>query len=97
MITNVDRSQINGNASQIAKDLDRVFLRANELKTFLDGIADGNLITDYGYLQADINDLRSALLDVEALRLIYIGNQPQTSVKDFRLFLKRIWGLGALF
>lgn len=96
MIANVDRGQINANATAIAKDLDRLFLRAQELKTFLDGITDGTLIATFGYVQADLDDLRSALADVDALRLVYQGTNPQVSVKDFRLFLKRIWGLGAL-
>lgn len=96
MIANVDRNQINANATAIAKDLDRLFLRAQELKTFLDGITDGTLIATFGYVQADLDDLRSALADVDALRLVYQGTNPQVSVKDFRLFLKRIWGLGAL-
>lgn len=96
MIANVDRNQINANATAIAKDLDRVFLRAQELKTFLDGIADGNLTSDFGYVQADINDLRSALSDVDVLRQVYSGLIAGGAVKDYRLFLKRIWGLGAL-
>lgn len=97
MITNIDRSQINANAAQIAKDLDKIFIRAQELNTFLLGYPDGNLIADFGYVQADINVLKSAMADVDALRLVYQGTNPQVSVKDFRLFLKQIWGLGALF
>lgn len=97
MIASLDRATLNATAGQIAKDLDRLFLRAQEFKTFLDGYPDGNLITDFGYVQADINDLRSAFTDIETLRLVYQGTNPQVSVKDFRLFLKRIWGLGALF
>lgn len=97
MIANLDRGQINAQAVQIAKDLDRIFIRAQELNTFLVGYPDGNLISDFGYVQGDINILKSALADVDALRLVYQGTNPQTSVKDFRLFLKQIWGLGALF
>lgn len=96
MIANLDRNQINSSAVAIAKDLDRVFLRIAEMKIFLDGYPDGNLIADLGYVQGDINILKSAITDADALRLVYQGTNPQVSVKDFRLFLKQIWGLGAL-
>jgi hypothetical protein len=97
MIANVDRGQINAQATSLVKTIDRTFLQLDELKTFLDGITDGDLIAIHGYVQADINDLRSALNDMQILALVYRGTQPQASVKDFRLFAKRIWGLGSLF
>lgn len=97
MIPAIDRNFINAQAIQLAKDLDKIFLRGQEFKVFLDGYPDGNMIADFGYAQADINLLKSAIADVDALRLVYQGTTPQVSVKDFRLFLKQIWGLGALF
>lgn len=92
----VDRAGINGRAGILLAGLDSTFLRIQQFKTFLDTIPDGTLISAYGYVQADIDILRSSLTDIELLRTVYQGTATQGSLKDFRAFAKQVYAFGSI-
>jgi hypothetical protein len=93
---NVDRNTINTRGGSLLQQLDGTFARLQQFKAFLDTIPDATLIALYGYVQADINDLRSALTDAEQLRTIYQGTATLASAKDFRTFASRVYAFGSL-
>lgn len=93
---NIDANMINGKVGGLARELDSTFLRIQQAKTFLDTIADGTLIGTYGYVQGDIDVLRSALTDLEQLRTIYQGAVNLSVAKDFRAFAKSTYALGSI-
>jgi hypothetical protein len=92
----VDRPSINNQAGALLRQLDNAFLRVQQFKGFLDTIPDATLISLYGYVQGDIDVLRSALSDVEQLRGIYQGASNLAVAKDFRAFAKQTYPYGSL-
>lgn len=95
-IYSTDRNSLNNRAGDLFKTVDSTFLRVQQFKTFLDTIADATLISAYGYVQADIDVLRSALTDIEQLRTIYQGTVNLAVAKDFRAFAKQTYPYGSI-
>lgn len=92
----VDRQIIDNKAGSLFQQLDATFLRIQQFKTFLDTITDANLISLYGFVQGDLDVLRSALSDVEQLRTIYQGTVNLAVAKDFRAFAKQVYAFGSI-
>lgn len=96
MLYSTNSGNINATASSIARELDRIFLRAQQFKTWLDTVTDAQLIATYGYVQADIDVLRSSVGDLDILRTVYQGAATQGSLKDFRTFTKQLYPFGSI-
>lgn len=93
---NVDKNTIAGRAGSLFQALDSSFLRIQQYKIFLDTIPDATLIGSYGFVQGDIDVLRSALNDMEQLRTIYQGTVNLSVAKDFRSFAKQGYAFGSI-
>lgn len=91
-----DRTVANSRVGGMLQGVDAAFLRIQQLKLFLDGISDANLISLYGYVQGDVDILRSALGDIEQLRAIYQGTATLAVAKDFRTFAKQTYAYGSI-
>jgi len=91
---NVTKQDVDIVAGSIAKDLNITFGRITSFKAWLDSKTDAELIT-LGYVQADVDALRSAYGDANQLATIFNGTATLGVAKDFRTFLKRVWGLGS--
>lgn len=63
------------------------------MKEFLDGQTDNQLQT-LGYAPGEIAIVRSAIADLETLRLVWRGVNAQTPAKNFTTFVKQLWGVG---
>lgn len=96
MIPNIDKASINATAGVLAKDVDRVFTRVQQWKAWFDTQVDATLISQYGYVQADIDILRSAAAELEQLRTIYQGTVNLAVAKDFRAFSKQTYAFGSV-
>lgn len=79
----------------LAHDLDRLMLRIQSQKAWLDTLLDSDLIA-MGYVQADVNTLRSAMLDLDKLRQVYQGAAISDPAYDFRTFAKQLYLFGSL-
>jgi hypothetical protein len=95
-IPSIDRATINAQATNIARDLDRAFLRVQQFAAWLATQPDATLITSYGYVQADLDVLRSATTDLDQLRTIYQGGAILAVAKDFRTFAKLCYAFGSI-
>lgn len=89
----IQKSSVDGEIGAIGRDLNLVVGRIINFKAWLDGQTDPDLVA-LGYSAPDIANMRSALGDAQQLANIYSGTATLTNVKDFRTFLKRLWGLG---
>lgn len=89
-----DKAGINANAGSIALDVHRSLAKVAAFKAFLDAVPDLTLTGTYGFLQADVDILRSALGDLNQLVTLYQGGATLGVAKDFRTFIKLIWGFG---
>jgi hypothetical protein len=91
-----DQNTIKNTAGGIVRDLDRIILRGQQFKDWITTYTDAELIANWNFAQADINDLRSAFTDLETLRTVYQGTATQASLKDFRAFAKRLYVFGSI-
>lgn len=95
-ITPANLNAINGG---MAHDIDKLFLRIEEQKAWMDSITDATFVAA-GYVQADVNTMRSAMSDLDALRQIYQGLTIATPAGaapyDFRTFAKQTYQYGSI-
>lgn len=89
----VAKSDVDTTAGSIARDLNVVCARIVNFKMWLDAQLDSDL-TALGYTTADVANLRSAYVDAKQLADLYAGAAVVATAKDFRTFLKRLFGLG---
>jgi hypothetical protein len=91
-----DKNTINNNAASLARTVDGAFLRVQLFKAWLDTQVDANLISAYGYVQGDLDIIRSSFVDLELLRTVYQGTATQGTLKDFRSFAKQLYPFGSI-
>lgn len=92
----IDKNTVNARVGSLAQQVDGALLRIQQFKLFLDTIPDATLISAYGYVQADIDVIRSSLVDLEQLRTIYQGTANLAVAKDFRAFAKQLYAFGSI-
>jgi hypothetical protein len=70
-------------------------MRIENIKDWTDQRTAPELVAELGYDLADANNVKSALADAGQLIDIFRGAASLSVAKDFRPFIKRLWGLGA--
>ena len=91
----VTKTQVDGVAGTIARDINRLFEDIVTFNLWLDGKSVADLEA-MGYSTNEANVLKSAYADAAQLQTIFTGAANLASVKDFRTFLRQLWGLGGL-
>lgn len=89
----ITKNQVDQAISAIGNDMHMVMIRSVEFKYWLDGIPDPDLTT-MGYSAGDIANLRTAVADIKQISDIFNGLANLAVTKDFRTFLRRVWGFG---
>jgi hypothetical protein len=80
----------------IARDLSVLDHRIQALKDWMDTKAVDDLTADPLNINVDDANLyKSVVADLAVLLAVYRGEAAQTPAKDFRVFVRRVWGLGA--
>lgn len=87
------KATIDAACGNVASVLNRAFRDVEAAKHFLDVQQDADLVA-LGYTSGDVATLKSALADLDQLRVIYEGGAALAAPKDFRAFAQRIWGTG---
>lgn len=90
----VTKAEIDTRAGDITRAFQRAFDDTAVLKGFLDSTVDQDLI-DLGYTTAEVADLKTAWADLTQLATIWAGSADLQTAKDFRTFVRRLWGVGA--
>jgi hypothetical protein len=90
----VTKAEIDSRAGDCARSFQRVFLQVSLLKLYLDATPDSDLIT-MGYTQTEVTNLKTAVNDLNQFSTIWNGTANLSVAKDFKVFVSRIWGLGA--
>lgn len=91
-----DKASINQRIGSLSSQLDANFLRVQQFKAWMDSLSDATLISTYGYVQADLDVIRSAVADLDQLRTIYQGAVNLAVAKDFRTFDKLLYPFGSV-
>jgi hypothetical protein len=86
------KEDINQRAGQVAVQLRDDLLRANQLKAFVDGKTDAQLLA-LGFVQGEVDTLRASATDMNNLFLIAHAQGTQASVNDFFFNAKNLTGV----
>jgi hypothetical protein len=90
----VTKLELDARAGGIARGFQRGFDDVAVLKGFLDATVDADLVT-LGYEPNEIATLKTAWADLAQLGTIWAGFAALPIEKDFRTFVRRLWGVGA--
>jgi predicted DNA-binding protein (UPF0278 family) len=90
----VTKEEIDSRAGDIARSFQRAFDDVAVLKGFLDATPDADLIA-LGYEPEEVAVLKSGWNTLAELGTIWIGAAPLPTAKDFRVFVRPLWGVGA--
>ena len=85
------KGDVDSRAGQLSLQLRDTFTQIQTFAAWLATQTDANLIT-LGYVQGEVNTLRSAITDLDQLRTIFQGGAALASAKDFRTFSKLLTG-----
>jgi hypothetical protein len=87
-----DKNAINSRAGSLSIQARDLFTQIQNFQTFLGTLTNQNLL-DLGFAQADVDNIKSAFTQLDALRAIATGaTGGQTAVNDYLLFAKRLIG-----
>jgi len=90
----ITKQEIDQRAGDIARGFQRHFNDTATLQSFLAQTADADLIA-LGYTAGEVAILKSAFLDLTQLATVWSGAATQGAPKDFRTFVRQVWGVGA--
>jgi hypothetical protein len=90
----VTKNEIDQRAGDTARNFQRAFEDVATLQTFLASTADPDLIA-LGYTAGEVATLKSAYADLTQLGTIWTGSAALPAAKDFRAFVRLLWGVGA--
>jgi hypothetical protein len=85
------KTDVDARAGQLALTVRDTLRQVQIFKAWVDTQTDAALIA-LGYVQADVDRLRSSFVDLDKLRSIYEGTATQASTYDFRTFAKLLVG-----
>jgi len=90
----VTKSEIDARAGDLARAFQNAFGDVLTMQSFLTRTVDADLVA-LGYTEGDVATLKTAFTDLEQLATIWAGGAPLPAAKDFRVFVSRLWGVGA--
>lgn len=90
----ITKGEVDTRMGEVARSFQDVFADATILKTFLDSHVDADLVA-LGYTAGEVAILKSAIADIAQLYAIYSGTAALAAPKDFTIFLRQLWGVGA--
>jgi hypothetical protein len=90
----VTKDELDARAGDIARQFQRSFSDVVTLQEYLVATPDADLIA-LGYTDAEVASLKTAFTDLMQLANLWIGAEALPAAKDFRVFVRRLWGVGA--
>ena len=90
----VTKNEIDSRAGDIARAFQDHFGDVVTMQNFLTATANADLEA-MGYTADEVASLKTAFTDLMELGDIWRGAAPLASPKDFRVFVSRLWGVGA--
>lgn len=91
----VTKQEIDSRSGDMARSFQRLAGDATTLKGYLDGATEEVLI-ELGYTSNEIAVLKTAISDLQQLLVtIGYGAEGLAAPKDFTVFLRQLWGVGA--
>jgi hypothetical protein len=90
----VNKSDLDFRTGVIAKNFQQMFQDAVKMNEYL--LATPNVdLEALGYNAQEVATLKTAYADLAQLESIWRGASTVTPAKDFRTFVRRLWGFGS--
>jgi hypothetical protein len=90
----VTKSEIDIRAGDLARAFQKQFGDVVTLQSYLVATPEADLIA-LGYTSQDVAVLKTALSDLSQLAEIWVGAVALAEAKDFRVFVRQLWGVGS--
>lgn len=90
----VTKQEIDSRAGDIARLFQRQFEDVATMQGYLTARTEADLVA-LGYTADEVASLKTAFTDLAQLARIWTGSEPLPAAKDFRVFVSRLWGVGA--
>lgn len=90
----VTKQEIDTRAGDIARAFQRAFDDVGTMQGFLLATPNADLVA-LGYTDQEVATLKTAFTDLAQLATIWTGNATLDVAKDFRTFVRQLWGVGA--
>jgi hypothetical protein len=88
------KAEIDTRAGDIARTFQRAFGDVVTMQQYLAATVEADLIA-LGYTSEEVASLKTAYVDLTQLGTIWTGSAALPAAKDFRVFVSRLWGVGA--
>jgi hypothetical protein len=90
----VTKTEIDSRAGDIARAFQKNFEDVLTMQTYLEATPDPDLIA-LGYTEQEVAVIKTAFADLTLLSRIWSGLEALPAPKDFRAFVRQLWGVGA--
>lgn len=90
----VSKDEIDKRSGDIARAFQKQFDDVATMQSFLLKTQDPDLIA-MGYTAQEVATLKSAYSDLSQLAKIWAGQEALPAAKDFRAFVRQLWGVGS--
>jgi len=90
----VTKAEIDTRAGDIARAFQKNFEDVLTMQTYLEATPNPDLVA-LGYSDQEVATLKTAFADLSQLSRIWAGTEALAAPKDFRTFVRQLWGVGA--
>jgi hypothetical protein len=90
----ISKQEVDTRSGDIARTFQRTFDDVVTMKGYLDATADADLIA-LGYTDQEVAVLKTSFADLAQLATIWTGAAALPAAKDFRQFVRQLWGVGS--
>lgn len=91
----VTKQEIDAQAGDIARTFQQLAGDTTTLKGYLDSATE-EVLVELGYTANEVAVLKTSITDLEQLVVkIGLGQEALPAPKDFTVFLRQLWGVGA--
>jgi hypothetical protein len=90
----VSKTEIDQRSGDTARAFQRAYEDAATMQMYLVATTEEQLVA-LGYTPQEVAVLKTAYNDLEFLGQVWVGQVAQPTPKDFRTFVRQLWGVGA--
>lgn len=90
----VTKAEVDTRSGDLARTFQRAFEDVVTLQGYLEATPNADLEA-LGYTTDEVATLKTAGTDLAQLARIWAGTEALAAPKDFRTFVRRLWGVGA--
>lgn len=90
----VTKQEIDTRAGDTARAFQRAFEDVLTMKGYLDATVEADLVA-LGYTSNEVAVLKTSFADLTQLEKIWHGLEALPAPKDFTVFVRQLWGVGA--